>query len=196
MFSTPTPTIFPRLETERLILREIVSADADDLFHIFSDAETMRYWSCRPYTSVEQARSLIADTAEAMHCGAGIHWAITLRSDERLIGKCGYNEWRNRHRRGNISYIIAREHWGKGIVSEALRAVLDYGFDHMNLHSVEAAVTPGNDASARILERLGFRLEGHLRESFWADDMFVDSLIYSLLRRDWETTRGGVSRQA
>jgi ribosomal-protein-alanine N-acetyltransferase len=112
-----------------------------------------------------------------------------LRGDQRLIGKCGYNEWRKRHRRGDISYIVAREHWGKGIVSEALHAVLDYGFDHLNLHSVEAGVTPGNDASTRMLERLGFHREGHLRESFWADGMFVDSLIYSLLRRDWETAR-------
>jgi ribosomal-protein-alanine N-acetyltransferase len=189
MFPTLTSQIFPRLETDRLILREIAPPDADDLFRIFSDAEAMRYWSCRPYTSVEQAHRLIEEMSEAMDCGAGIQWAITLRGDERLIGKCGYNEWRKRHRRGDVSYIVAREHWGKGIVSEALHAVLDYGFDHLNLHSVEAGVTPGNDASTRMLERLGFHLEGRLRESFWADGMFVDSLIYSLLRRDWETAR-------
>jgi [ribosomal protein S5]-alanine N-acetyltransferase len=189
MFPTLTSQIFPRLETARLILREIAPPDAEDLFRIFSDAEAMRYWSCRPYTSVEQAHRLIEEMVEAMHCGTSIQWAITLRGDERLIGKCGYNEWCKRHRRGDISYIVAREHWGKGIVSEALHAVLDYGFDHLNLHSVEAGITPGNDASTRMLERLGFRLEGHLRESFWADGMFVDSLIYSLLRKDWETAR-------
>jgi ribosomal-protein-alanine N-acetyltransferase len=177
--------IFPRLETGRLILREIVPADAEDLFRIFSDEETMRYWSTRPYKSVDQARRLIENLAEAAFVGAGIHWAITLRGDERLIGKCGYNGWRKAHRRGDISYIVAREHWGKGIVSEALGAMLDYGFDHMNLHSVEAGVTPGNDASTRLLQRLGFRLEGHLRESFLTENGFVDSLIYSLLRRDW-----------
>jgi [ribosomal protein S5]-alanine N-acetyltransferase len=189
MFSEPTTQSFPRLETRRLILREIIPSDADDLFRIFSDAETMRYWSCRPYTSVEQARLLIEDMAEAMHRGAGIQWALTLPNDERLIGKCGYHELRKQHRRGEINYIVAREHWGKGIVSEALRAMLDYGFDYMNLHSVEAGVTPGNDASTRMLGRLGFQLEGHLRESFWAEDMFVDSLIYSLLRIDWDTAR-------
>jgi [ribosomal protein S5]-alanine N-acetyltransferase len=72
MLSTPTSQIFPRLETGRLILRKIVPADADDLFRIFSDAETMRYWSCRPYTSVEQACKLVEDIAEAARCGAGI----------------------------------------------------------------------------------------------------------------------------
>ena len=183
----PDWDVFPQLETDRLILREIVPADAEELFRIFSNAETMQFWSCRPYISVQQAYELIESMAEAKRCGTAIHWAITLRGDNRLIGKCGYNEWRKTHRRGDISYIIARECWGKGIVSEALSPVLDYGFKDMNLHSVEAGVTPGNDGSTRMLERLGFRLEGHLRESFWAEDRFEDSLIYSQLRRDWET---------
>ena len=182
--------IFPQLETERLVLREIVPADAEDLFHIFSDEETMRYWSCRPYMCVDQAHRLIEGLAKVILVGAGIHWAITLRGDGRLVGKCGYNEWRKAHRRGDISYILAPEQRGKGIVSEALGAMLDYGFDHMNLHSVEAGVTPGNEASTRMLERLGFRLEGHLRESFLTDRGFVDSLIYSLLRSDWKSAHG------
>jgi [ribosomal protein S5]-alanine N-acetyltransferase len=184
--------LIPELETERLVLREIVQADSEDLFRIFSDEETMRYWSCRPYTSADQARSLIESLAEAAREEAGVHWAITLRGDGRLIGKLGYNEWRKAHRRGDISYIVAREHWGKGVVSEALSAMLDYGFDHMDLHSVEAGVTPGNEASAQMLRKLGFRLEGHLRENFLTDRGFVDSLIYSLLRSDWEYVRGRV----
>jgi [ribosomal protein S5]-alanine N-acetyltransferase len=188
MISTPWPT-FPELETERFSLREIVPADAEDLYRIFSDEETMRYWSCRPYTTIDQARRLIDGISKLVRDGAGIHWGITLRGDNRLIGKCGYNEWRKAHRRGDISYIVAREQWGKGVVSEAMCAVLDFGFDQMNLHSVEAGVTPGNDGSTRMLQKLGFRLEGHLRESYLAEDVFVDSLIYSLLRRDWEAAR-------
>jgi [ribosomal protein S5]-alanine N-acetyltransferase len=185
MSSIPIWQTFPILKTERLVLREINMSDADDLFQIFSDQETMQYWSCRPYTSVVQAQRLIESLAESAREETGIHWAITLRGEDRLIGRCGYNEWRKRHRRGEISYIVARPYWGKGIVSEAMCAMLNYGFGEMNLHSVEAGVTPGNDGSTRMLERLGFRLEGHLRESYYAEDKFVDSLIYSLLRRDW-----------
>jgi [ribosomal protein S5]-alanine N-acetyltransferase len=177
---------YPELETDRLLLREIVPADAEDLFRIFSDAETMEYWSCRPYTSVQQASELIDRMAQARCSGRALHWGISLKGDPRLIGKCGYNEWRKVHRRGDVSYILARDCWGRGIVTEAVSAVLDYGFDHMDLHSVEAGVTPGNVASAKMLEKLGFRLEGHLRESYWAEDRFVDSLIFSLLQRDWK----------
>jgi [ribosomal protein S5]-alanine N-acetyltransferase len=182
---------FPLIETARLSLRQIVAADAEDIYRIFSDREAMRYWSCRPYQCVEQAHKLIESMTQAMHCGIGLHWGITIRGENRVIGKCGYNELRKAHRRGDISYIIAREYWGKGVVSEALGAVLRYGFSQINLHSIEAGVTPGNDSSTRLLERLGFRLEGHLRESFWAEDRFVDSLIFSLLRRDYEEIAGG-----
>jgi [ribosomal protein S5]-alanine N-acetyltransferase len=187
MSSKPIWQSFPTLESERLVLREITAADADDLFDIFSDEATMEYWSCRPYTSIVQAQKLIESLTNTTRQEIGIHWAITLRGENRLIGRCGYNEWRKPHRRGEISYIIARHYWGKGIAREALHLILDYGFTEMNLHSVEAGVTPGNNGSTRMLERLGFRLEGHLRESYFAEDRFVDSLIYSLLRRDFCT---------
>jgi ribosomal-protein-alanine N-acetyltransferase len=181
----PPPSV-PRLDSDRLVLRELRPGDAEDLFRVFADEEAMRYWSYRPFTTLDQAHRLLESLAQSVREGIGLHWAITLRGDDRLIGRCGFNEWRKAHRRGDISYIVAREQWGKGVVSEALRAMLAHGFGPMDLHSVEAGVTPGNDASTRMLEKLGFRLEGHLRESYWAEDRFVDSLIYSLLRSDWQ----------
>jgi [ribosomal protein S5]-alanine N-acetyltransferase len=188
MPSVPLSRPFPTLETERLVLRQIVPTDAEDLYRIFADHESMRYWSCRPFCSIKQAEKLIEGMARAFLEESGIHWAITLRNENRLIGKCGYNEWRKLHRRGDISYIVDRRQWGKGLVSEALRAMLQYGFDQMDLHSIEAGVTPGNDASTRMLQKLGFHLEGHLKESFLVEDVFVDSLIYSLLRKEWESS--------
>jgi [ribosomal protein S5]-alanine N-acetyltransferase len=188
MLSLTDQQNFPTLRTERLVLRQIVPGDAPDLYRIFADHESMRYWSCRPFISVSQADKLIEGMARALSQESGIHWGITLGSEDRLIGKCGYNEWRKAHRRGDISYIIDRRHWGKGLVSEALHAVLGYGFDRMDLHSIEAGVTPGNDASTRMLQKLGFHLEGHLKESFLVEDVFVDSLIYSLLRKEWESS--------
>jgi ribosomal-protein-alanine N-acetyltransferase len=177
---------FPQLETSRLTLRRVTRDDAPRLFQILGDEETMRYWSARAYTSVAQAFQLIDGMSAATSRGEAIHWGIADRSDRALVGVCGYNAWHRTHRRGDISYIVARDQWGKGVMREALHAMLDYGFREMKLHSVEAGVTPGNDGSVRLLERMGFRLEGHTRESFWAEDRFVDSLIFSLLGRDWE----------
>jgi [ribosomal protein S5]-alanine N-acetyltransferase len=177
---------FPRLETERLVLREITSKDSDALFEIFSDNEVMQYWSCKPFSSIDQACDLIRRISEAFSSGESIDWAITHRDNDRLIGKCRFSSWRREHCRAEISYILARKHWGQGIAGEALCALLSFGFRQMGLHSIEAQVTPGNDASTRMLERLGFVLEGHLRESFLVEDTFVDSLIFSLLRKDWD----------
>jgi ribosomal-protein-alanine N-acetyltransferase len=179
---------FPTLETPRLVLRRIGRDDAAALFAIMRDEETMRYWSCRPYIALAQAHAKIdqldADLAE----GNAIYWAIARRGEPDLLGICGFNAWR-KHRRGDISYIVGRPHWGTGIMREALPAMLSYGFTALDLHSVEAGVTPGNDGSVALLERLGFCLEGHTRESFWAEDHFVDSMLFSLLQRDWAKDR-------
>src|SRR5437868_2276759 len=104
MSTTPIWSFFPRLETERLVLREIAPSDAEDLYRIFSDEETMRYWSCRPYESVDQAHRYIESMAEAVREEACINWAITLRDEDSLIGKCAYVEWRKPHRRAEVGY--------------------------------------------------------------------------------------------
>jgi [ribosomal protein S5]-alanine N-acetyltransferase len=178
---------FPCLETERLVLREIVKTDAEALFYIFSNKEVMQYWSCHPFQSVDQASILIERIGEVLHSGKGIEWAIALKGKNTLIGKCRFNPWHREHCRAEISYILSREYWGQGIAKEALSAMMTYGFKYMELHSIEAQVTPGNYASIQLLEKLGFVLEGHLRESFLVEDKFVDSLIYSLLGRNWES---------
>lgn len=175
---------FPTLLTHRFSLRRIVRDDADALFQIMSDEETMRYWSCRPYRTVAQAHAKIEQLDASLAQADGIYWAVARREAPDLIGFCGYNAWR-KHRRGDISYLVGRRHWGTGTMRETLPAVLSYGFSELDLHSVEAGVTPGNDGSVALLQRMGFRLEGHTRESFWAEDRFVDSMIFSLLRCDW-----------
>ena len=136
----------------------------------------------------EQAVALIEDMEVDVARGEAIRWGIAPRGQPEVIGFCGFAAWRKRHRRGEVGYILSRDHWKSGVMREVLSAVLAYGFGAMDLHSVEAGVTPGNDGSIRLLERSGFRLEGHTRETYWAEDRFVDSLIFSLLRRDWEAT--------
>ncbi len=180
------PLIVSTLETNRLLLRELVESDADGLFGIFSSPQAMEYWSFPPLSRPEQAVALIHEARELALSGTGLQWAIVRRDTGQLIGKCGFNEIRHRHRRGDVSYVLAEAHWGQGFASEALGALMRYGFKALNLHSLEAGITPGNDSSTRMLQRLGFRLEGHIRENYFAGDRFVDSLIYSLLRSEWQ----------
>jgi [ribosomal protein S5]-alanine N-acetyltransferase len=173
---------FPVLSTPRFVLRQITEADAGSLFEIFTNPDVMKYWSHLPYESIDQALDLIKRIMEGISKGEAIEWGVALRGDEgRLIGKCGFHRWYKQHYRAEIGYAVARSHWGTRVMQEAIPAILSYGFERMDLHSVEALVDPENARSVRTLLRLGFVKEGHLKENFCVDGRFSDTGIYSLL---------------
>jgi RimJ/RimL family protein N-acetyltransferase len=176
---------FPRLETPRLILREITPDDVQDLFRIYANPEVMRYWSAAPMRSIAEAHRKIAGVAAAFHAHEGIRWAITRKDAGRLIGSCGHWRLVKEHFRSEIGYELAPEHWGQGIMPEAVDAILRFGFERMGLHSVEAQIEPNNIGSRRVLEKLGFVQEGYFRENFFVNDLFTDTAIFSLLKSDW-----------
>jgi ribosomal-protein-alanine N-acetyltransferase len=123
---------------------------------------------------------MINDKIEA---NEGINWAITLKDDVQLIGIIGHYRIKPEHHRSNIGYMILPEHNGKGIVTEAIKAVVKYGFETMKLHSIEAVIDPENLASAKVLEKNGFVKEAHLKENEFFDGRYLDSVIYSLLNK-------------
>jgi [ribosomal protein S5]-alanine N-acetyltransferase len=177
--------VFPVLETERLILREITLADAEDMFRIYADPEVMRYWSSAPMRSIDEARRKIEGITNAFRERTGIRWAITRKGSERLIGSGGHWRLIKPHFRSEIGYELAREHWGQGIMPKAVAAMLQFGFERMGLHSVEAQIEPHNQGSRRVLEKLGFVQEGYFRENFFVDGTFTDTAVFSLLKADW-----------
>lgn len=182
MMGTDIWSEFPVLETSRFRLREIMPDDDEVLFAILSDQEVMRYWSSAPYTSIDQARRLIEVIRGRFREKAAIEWGIVAKDSGRLAGKCSFHRWHKDHFRAEVGYVLARESWGGGVMMEVLPAVLRYGFDGMSLHSVEAMLDPENTRSKRVLERLGFTKEGHLRENFYLNGKFSDTAIYSLLK--------------
>ena len=183
MLAPPYPT-FPVLATERLRLRELADDDAPALLAMFSDPEVMRYWGRPPFSDIADARELLDRIRRGYREGRGIEWAVTLAGDDRLIGKVCHHRILAEHHRAEMGYGLARAAWRNGYAVEALRAIVDFGFGQMGLHSIEAQLDPDNLASRRTLERLGFVEEGHLRENFrYPDGRFGDTAIYSLLAR-------------
>ena len=178
---------FPVLRTARLVLRQLAPADAPALFGLFSDPETMKYWSTLPHESVAETEAMLRGSSEGVAAGEFIEWAITLAEDTSetpaAVGKIGHHRWQRAHYRSEVGYILRRDLWGRGLTSEALRAVLGFGFERMHLHSVEAQLDPRNKRSARVLEHAGFVKEGLLRENFVIAGRFCDTAIYSLVRR-------------
>ena len=104
---------------------------------------------------------------------------------KKVIGWCGFNTWYFTHFRAELGYVLnSEEHMGKGFTTEALAPIIDYGFNQMDLHRIEAFVEPSNAASLRLLEKFKFKKEGHLKEHYFKDNKLEDSLLFALLKRE------------
>lgn len=174
---------FPHLETSNFNLRRIDSQDAEALFEIFSDEEVTRYYDLYPYTDLDEVRQLIEFFDESFELERGIRWGIARKSDNRLLGTCGF-VWLRRFR-GEIGYELGRAHWRQGIMREALPAILQFGYEKLGLNRIEALVMKENHASAKLLHSLAFREEGLLREHDHFKGQFHDMRCFALLKRDW-----------
>jgi ribosomal-protein-alanine N-acetyltransferase len=177
---------FPTLETQRLILREIQQSDAEAVFRIRGDYQVTRYNTGMAYTQIDQARALIDNIRQAYHNESEIRWGITLKGNDTVIGMVGYNYWSRKDSRASVGYDLARAYWGRGIMTEALCEVVRFGFKRMALNRIEADADARNIGSHRVLEKVGFKREGVLREQFYEEGAFHDLVLFSLLRKEWE----------
>ncbi|MBK8029063.1 MAG: GNAT family N-acetyltransferase [Chloroflexi bacterium] len=177
---------FPRLTTPRLVLREVEPTDVEAVLALRSDPEVQHY-NGEPMQSIDEAEKLVDDLRTIIFPNKyGIQWAVTEHGQDKLIGLFGLNYWDQHNRRLDLGYDLAHAHWGKGYAYEGLKAILDWGFANLNLNRIEAHVVDGNERSVRVLERLGFRLDGRRRAfSLEPDGQFHDSLIYGLLGADY-----------
>jgi len=175
----------PRLETKRLVLRELRPEDAEAIFGIFGDEEVMRYRDMPVFTHLESARQLIEQMRSHCELGEETHWGITFKEDDHVVGICGYS-WHLGRQFGAIGYDLARLYWKQGIMTEAVQALLRFGFEVRNLHRVEARVRMGNDASMRLLQKLGFQEEGILREALFLNNHFFSIKVFSLLKSEYQ----------
>lgn len=175
---------FPILTSQRLVLRQISTNDVDAILSLRSNEQVMKYIP-RPYLKTkEEALELIAMFDDKIENGIGINWGIYfLDEPEKLLGIIGYYRMKPEHFRAEVGYMIFPEYHGKGIVSEALQKVVEYGFKEMQLHSIEAVLDPENKGSEKVLLKNGFVKEAHLIENEYYEGRFLDTLIYSLLNK-------------
>lgn len=174
---------FPNLETERLFLRRVDVKDVNEIIALRSNPETMKYIPRPLVKTIEDALEHIAMMDAKIENNEGINWAITQKGNPKLIGVIGHYKIKPEHYRAEIGYMLLPEFSGKGIISEAVKEVVKYGFKGMQLHSIEAVIDPENNASAKVLEKNGFVKEAHLKENEFFEGRFLDSVIYSLLNK-------------
>jgi RimJ/RimL family protein N-acetyltransferase len=180
-------TTTPDLRTARLRLRPLNIADSEAYFDIFSDAETLQYWSGEPISERDEAETLVRQDIEFSNEGKCVVWAVALPDSNRLIGKFILFQFSEQNRRAEVGYILDRRQWGQGYMSEAMACVLDYAFNELNLHRLEADTDPENVASLALLEKFGFKREGLFRHRWYVYGKWLDSIMLGLLKKDYRT---------
>jgi [ribosomal protein S5]-alanine N-acetyltransferase len=194
---SPNFTPFPEQWTDRLLLRQIALADAPGVLQLRSNEEVMKYIN-RPLTrTLEEAESWINIIIEALWKNDGITWCICLKdAPAEHVGSIGLWRIDKENHRAEIGYMLEHSLQGKGIMYEALKKVLEYGFMEMKLHSIEAHIDPRNAASAALLKKAGFVQEAYFKENYYLSGRFADTAVYSILTPNREAPNKGEEVQA
>jgi len=175
---------FPVLDTARLTLRRALPSDAADLLEMRSDPTVMQYIPRPLATCEEDVRDLINMIDGFIESNERINWAIEWKATGKVLGLIGYVNIKPPHYRAEVGYSLTRAWHRRGIMREALSAVIQYGFADMKLHSIEAIIDAENDASGKLLEDAGFVREAFFREDFFHNGRFRNSIHYGLLQPD------------
>jgi [ribosomal protein S5]-alanine N-acetyltransferase len=174
------------LETARLVLREFSDDDAPAVHAYAADPEVVRYLDWGPNAPEETAGFLaLARSAREAVPRTAYHLAIVLKAADRLIGGCRIEIRSAANGSGDLGYVLDRQHWGRGYATEAMRALMDFGFGRLALHRIWATCDVDNHASARVLGKLGMRREGHLRQTVRRKGDWRDSYLYAILQPEW-----------
>jgi ribosomal-protein-alanine N-acetyltransferase len=178
-------THFPSLTTSRLLLRHILPGDAEALFAILSDDEAMEFYGNEPHQSLDDTKELIRQIEERYARKEALRWGITFQGEDRLIGSCSIFHFDEGFDCAETGYELNRAFWRKGIMTEAMSAILTFGFSELGLHRIEAIIDMANERSKGLLLKLGFTYEGNLRQRFPFRDQFLDEHYFGLLKDEW-----------
>ena len=172
---------FPNLKTGRLLLRQVTFGDENEIFFLRSDENVNRYVDRPKPNSLQDARDHIDKVNNGIANNEAIFWGITLLDNNSIIGTiCLWNISKENYT-AEVGFDLMPGFQGKGIMQEALVKVLDFGFNSIKFHSIEAVVDPRNSASAKLLEKTGFTKAGHFKEHEFFDGKFIDSVFYTLI---------------
>ena len=186
----------PELETERLRLRKLRMTDAQDMYEYSRDPEVARHVLWDAHASVGETRGYIRYALRQYRQDQPASWAIELKQTGTIIGTIGFM-WINRdHNSAEVGYSLARAQWNRGIMTEALEAVLRVGFMELKLHRIEAQHEVDNPASGRVMAKCGMLYEGCVRGRLYNKGRYVDVSLYAILRDEYLRRHGGAAGAA
>jgi ribosomal-protein-alanine N-acetyltransferase len=176
---------FPNLETNRLNLRRLNSNDVNEILVLRSNTEIMKFIPRPLMKTKEEALEFISVMDANVNNNILLNWTITTKEEDTLIGMIGFYRMKPENYRAEVGYILSADFHGQGIITEALERVIQFGFDEMKLNSIEAVIDPENYGSEKVLLKNNFVKEGHFKEHTFFEGKFLDSVFYSLLKKNY-----------
>ena len=175
----------PRLETPRLILRAVDIGDLKDIFAYASDEEVTRFLRWGPHRSLESTESHIMEILRQYKEGMDGPWALEYKETGSVVGSIHLMAISVQHSKVEIGFVLSKSYWNRGLMSEALTRVLEFSFERVGLNRIEGFCVVDNHAGLKVMERVGMKKEGVLREYLYQKGAWRDFAVYAILRRDY-----------
>lgn len=171
---------FPILKSDRLTMRDIRMEDAPAIFNMRANDRVNQFMPRPKMTELNASKILVEKTINAYKNKQAIGWAAILRDNKEIIGTCGFNTIEHQNRRAEIGGEMETKYWGKNIAIEAVCLIIQFGFEQLNLHTIEAKVSPENRGAIFLLGKLGFEKEAHFKDRGYFNGRFLDMAVYTL----------------
>lgn len=172
--------MFPKLITERFILRQIIQSDQPKIFEGLSHPDVIKYYGVT-YQTLEETSKQMSWYNQCLEDETGIWWAINYKGNDELIGACGFNNINLINKKAELGYWLLPNNWGNGVINEVLPYIIKYAFETLKLHRLEAVVESLNSRSKKVMERLNFYYEGTLHESEIKNGEYIDLDYYAMI---------------
>ncbi len=177
----------PKLESSRLFFRAIKRSDLDDIYEYSSNPKTSQYLLWSPHQSISTTKEFIEIVLSKYKSGDYNDWAIVYKKTGKMIGTCGFTRIDQDNRLVEIGYVLNPDFWGKGLATEAVERVLEFAFEVMNVNRVEAKFMFGNEASLKVMKKVGMTFEGYQRDAIFAKGKFRTIGTASILKREYNS---------
>ena len=174
---------FPTIRTERFLLRQFVESDLENVYRGLSDPEIIKYYGVS-YKTLEDTKAQLRFFADLENEGTGIWWAVCSLDNRIFYGAGGLNNLSKEHKKAEIGFWLLTEFWGKGIMTEVMPIICNYGFDNLGLHRIEGLVETDNLNCKNAMKKLDFVHEGTMEDCEIKNGNFISLDIYAKLRKE------------
>ena len=173
------------MKTERLYLKGVKPSDIAHIYEGLSHPDVIKYYGVS-YSTIEETEEQMTWYSNLVASRTGIWWSIREKQSDIFVGAGGFNEWSHVHNKAEVGFWLLPNFWGLGYMKEAMTEILNYGFNEMNLNRVEGFVESSNASCKKAIEKLGFHLEGTMRDTEMKAGKYINVDVYRMLKREWQ----------